>query len=53
MIKQCCLAQLKKLRKEHPEADFIAVTRTSRSILVHSKKLLQDYKQSEKKSGDR
>lgn len=53
MIKECYFAQLKKLRKEHPETDFIAVTRTSHNVLAPSKKLLQDYKLAEKKLGDR
>lgn len=53
MINECYLAVLKKTRKEHPEAEFIAVTRTSHSILAPSKKLLKDYKKAEKKLGNR
>jgi|GEM_PF-7118041 len=53
MIKETYLVILKKMRKEHPEADFVAVTRTAHIILAPSQKLLQDYKQAEKKLGDR
>lgn len=41
------------MRRTYPDAEFVAVTRTGRSILAPSKRPLDDYKMAEERLGDR
>ena len=53
MLKQTYLTKLAVTREKYPDAKFVVVTRTARSILAPSVKLLSDYKEAERRLGDR
>lgn len=44
-LKETYLAKLKRMREEYPDAEFIVVTRTARSVLAPSRELLADFKE--------
>ena len=53
MLKETYLSKLAITRQRHPDAEFVAVTRTAHSVLAPSEKLLADYKKAEERLGDR
>ena len=53
MLKETYLAKLAITRQKYPDAESVVVTRTARSILAPSDRLLSDYKKAEKRLGDR